>query len=421
MANAAPKHGSAVTWLAWLLLTPTVCACAGILTLEQMGCRLFFGVESARPAEQYGLLMMPLNALLFAGLGALINTFQPANRIGWLVSLYGFGLTSGLLLETYGRCGLEGRLPLPNYDYALWIGTNAMPFAFIMLALLPMLFPTGTFLSDGWRRFGLLAAALAIILGGLYAIWPAPMQIGVIDLQQVAKPVSLDISTAPVVDRFVLGSKVWTTLLIFLVGIVSLVLRWRRARGDERQQMKWLAFLLATSGVLFLAVEGIGLTVYPPIFDGWFYLIELAVFWLGLPIVLGLAIFKYRLYDIDIIIKRTLLYALVTALLVLVYFGSIVVLQRAFTAVTGRGSDLAIVISTLVIAILFTPLRLRLQNWIDRRFYRRRYDAEQALQAFALTARSEVDVDALRAELSGIIQQTIEPLHVSVWIRKRRK
>jgi hypothetical protein len=138
----------------------------------------------------------------------------------------------------------------------------------------------------------------------------------------------------------------------------------------------------------------------------------------GLPLVIGIAVFKYRLYDIDLIIKRTLLYGLLTALLAVVYFGSVIVSQRVATRMVGHSSDLAIVLSTLVIAVLFNPLRLRLQHWIDRRFYRRRYDATQALQTFAATARNEVDVDELEQELNQLIQRTVQPSHVSVWTKK---
>ena len=209
---------------------------------------------------------------------------------------------------------------------------------------------------------------------------------------------------------------------MFLAGIVSLVLRWRRSSGEPRQQIKWLAFFFATAGTLFLAIEVLGAAFYPAIFEGWFYLLALVPFWLGLPLVMGLAIFKYRLYDIDVVIRKTLLYAVLTALLALVYFGVVIVLQGLFSRLTGvQQSTLAVVISTLFIAALFTPLRRRIQDWIDRRFFRKKYDAQQVLAQFALTARDETDLDALTAELVRVVQETMQPESVSVWLRAVEK
>jgi MFS superfamily sulfate permease-like transporter len=206
-------------------------------------------------------------------------------------------------------------------------------------------------------------------------------------------------------------------MFFFLAGIASLVLRWRGASGEVRQQIKWLAYFLATAGVMFIVVEIIGEMVYPAIFEGWFYLIELAIFWLGFPLVIGLAVFKYRLYDIDIIVRRTLQYALLTVLLGIIYFGVVIFLQQLFRSGTDDTSPLAIVISTLVIAALFNPLRKRVQEAIDRRFYRRKYDAQQALAAFAASARDEVDLEHLQVELLSIVQEAMQPEGVSLWLR----
>ena len=226
--------------------------------------------------------MMPLNALLFALLGALINTYRPENRIGWLATLYGLGLTAALLLETYGRCGFEGMLPLPNYDYALWLASILAPLAFLTLTLFPLLFPDGHYLSKRWQRFGRLAVTLALIFAVLEAIWPIPMMVGIIDFESLAKPFSLKIPSTPLLDTIVREGEGYVTLLMFLAGIVSLVVRWRQSYGDERQQMKWLVYHLATAGVFFLASRiDRRSTIYPPIFDGWFYLIELAILLAG--------------------------------------------------------------------------------------------------------------------------------------------
>ena len=139
-----------------------------------------------------------------------------------------------------------------------------------------------------------------------------------------------------------------------------------------------------------------------------------------MPVVIGVAVFKYRLYDIDVVIRKTLVYSALTALLALVYFGSVIVMQRLVGAVTGiEQSTLAVVVSTLVIAALFTPLRRRIQDAIDRRFYRKKYDAQQVLAQFAVTARDETDMNALTAELARVVQETMAPNRVSVWLRRK--
>jgi hypothetical protein len=201
-------------------------------------------------------------------------------------------------------------------------------------------------------------------------------------------------------------------LLAGLGAVISVLVRFRRARGDERQQIKWFASAAALTLVWYLvfgqSTRGLpgaivalsGLLVIPSI-----------------PIATGIAILRYRLYDIDIIINRTLVYGSLTATLVALYFGGIVVLQRVFVLLTGQQSTLAVVASTLLIAALFTPLRRRIQAFIDRRFYRRKYDARKTLEAFSAKLREETDLGALNSELVGVVRETMQPAHVSVWLR----
>lgn len=184
--------------------------------------------------------------------------------------------------------------------------------------------------------------------------------------------------------------------------------------------MKWPALQLGIAAPLFLIVENVGVAAYPAIFDGWFYVFVIEFLFLGMVVSIGLAVFKYRLYDIDIIIRRTLVYAILTGLLALVYFGSVTLLTSTFSRVSGQQSALAIVVSTLLIAALFTPLRKRIQDWIDRRFYRRKYDAQRVLAQFAIVARDETDLDTLTAELVRVVQETMQPEQVSVWLRETK-
>jgi hypothetical protein len=199
-------------------------------------------------------------------------------------------------------------------------------------------------------------------------------------------------------------------LITLVLALLSLALRFHRAAGVERQQIKWLLYVAALFLTAQLAIS------FGAIGEQFTSLVAL-----GFPIAIGIAVLRYRLFDIDVIIRKTLVYTALTALLALVYFGSVVLLQRLFGAVTGIGqSPLAVVVSTLVIAALFTPLRRRIQDAIDRRFFRKKYDAQRVLAQFALTARDETDLDTLTGELARVVQETMQPEQVSVWLKDSR-
>ncbi len=183
---------------------------------------------------------------------------------------------------------------------------------------------------------------------------------------------------------------------------MSWIVRWQRAQGEERQQLKWFAY-----GILLIVVSLAYPLYLPPI--------ALALF----PITVGIALLKYHLYDIDVVINRTLVYGALTAALVTIYFGGVTATQAIFRTLTGQEEQpqLAIVVSTLVIAALFNPLRRRIQSFIDRRFYRRKYDARKTLETFSTKLRDETDLDALNADLIGVVRETMQPAHVSLWLR----
>jgi hypothetical protein len=203
----------------------------------------------------------------------------------------------------------------------------------------------------------------------------------------------------------------WTALACFVAAILSLIVRFYRSRGDERLQLKWFVYA-TTLGFLAVGLSGEGIIG------------ELA--WtlapLSLPVSAGIAILRYRLYDIDLIINRTLVYGSMTAMLALIYFGGVAATQAIFRTFTGQEEQpqIAVVVSTLVIAALFNPLRHRIQSFIDRRFYRRKYDARKTLEAFSAKLRDETDLDALNDDLVGVVRETMQPAHVSLWLRPDR-
>jgi hypothetical protein len=204
--------------------------------------------------------------------------------------------------------------------------------------------------------------------------------------------------------------------LLYVVAAASLFVRLRRATGVERQQLKWLVYAAAgfALGVILVLLSG---AIGAP---AWFGRAANAVFLVaseGIIVAIGIAILRYRLYDIDIVINRTLVYGPLTATLVALYFGGIVVLQRLFVVLTGARSTLAVVASTLLIAALFNPLRHRIQTFVDRRFYRSKYDARKTLEAFSTKLRDETDLEALNGELVGVVRETMQPSHVSLWLR----
>jgi hypothetical protein len=204
--------------------------------------------------------------------------------------------------------------------------------------------------------------------------------------------------------------------ILIAVSVASLLMRRLYARGVERQQTKWFTYTsaVAASGAILQYI------ISEPLELLWLGGVGHALVLTGLagmPISMGIAITRYRLYDIDIIINRTLVYGPLTATLVALYFGGIVLLQRMFVVLTGQKSTLAVVASTLVIAALFTPLRRRIQSFIDRRFYRRTYDARKTLEAFSTKLKNETDLHALSDDLVAVVRETMQPAHVSLWLR----
>jgi hypothetical protein len=204
--------------------------------------------------------------------------------------------------------------------------------------------------------------------------------------------------------------------LLVMFGASSMLARLRHAGRIERQQIKWFAYATA------VAISGVILknTVYPAVNVTWVWWIGLVLTTVGVvssPVAMGIAIFRYRLYQIDLIINRTLVYGSLTAVLAGVYLGGVVLLQYAFRALIGEESQLAVVASTLIIAALFIPLRRRIQGFIDRRFYRRKYDARKTLESFSAKLRNQTDLEALSEDLVGVVGETMQPAHVSLWLR----
>jgi hypothetical protein len=294
---------------------------------------------------------------------------------------------------------------------AIWIPPVGLLGIYLIL-----LFPDGKLPSRRWRPLAWLSGVVMVLASLGITFAPGPLE----GHPGARNPFGLEgapwVATAGIVILLLLP-------LCMLASALSLVLRYRRSGGEEREQIKWIAYTASVVGLLYLIAMVSSLTFSGPWGAAgtplWLGLLQQAalVSFTAVPIAVGFAVLKYRLYDIDVVINRTLVYGSLTATLVALYFGGIVVLQRFFVALTGEKSTLAVVASTLVIAALFNPLRRRNQSFIDRRFYRRKYDAAKTLEAFSAKLRDETDLGALSDDLVGVVSETMQPAHVSLWLR----
>lgn len=343
---------------------------------------------------------------MFAVVGALIAARRPGNPIGWILCAASLVVVVAAL-ETYAAYVMttSGQ---PDWLTVLGVWVNSWYwFVFITLAFiyLPLLFPDGRLLSRRWLPVAAISGVAALIVVVLGMI-PEVLKGQDVDYT-VENPIGIE-GLAHVEDMPLVIGALGVPLGIGCVGaLASVVVRFRRSHGIERQQMKW--FLYAAVPIVSFPVSD----QLPGVVG------DLALAWLliGLPTAIGVAVLKYRLYDIDVVINRTLVYGILTVSLVAVYLGSVVGLQRLFSPVVGEGNQLAVVASTLLIAALFGPLRRRVQGFIDRRFYRRKYDAKRTLEEFGARLRNETDLDELGDDLISVAREALQPAHVSLWLR----
>jgi hypothetical protein len=398
MLSSTKRHKS-VAWGGFLLTILVSIGAAALIVRPGEG-------RSLDPGEVLSDVSLVLDAVVIALAGAVIGARLPNNPIGWLL------LVAGLVLATQSLFNIltllaywTGTETLPGGFIAAWINQWIWVIPVLSLILLLHLFPTGSFLTRRWRWVAVATIAFFVV-----------------DAQAFAFSAQLNVMTQHgsvfVANRLgVFNFPAWVYPMLFvpfalaLLGALgSMLMRFVRAQTVERQQIKWLLYAAA----LFVVADVLSPFVTAPIYQAFVSLLAL-----GMPLAISIAVLRYHLFDIDVIIRKTLVYTLLTVLLGLVYFGSVVLLQELLGRLAGVGkSPLAIVVSTLVIAALFTPLRRRVQNVIDRRFYRKKYDAQRVLAEFALTARDETDLDALTAELARVVQETMQPERVSVWLKE---
>ncbi len=403
------KVNNKAAWFAWglyaVVVAGTLWGLVLVSNVPEFGTD-FFGAVNA--------LLSALFPAVFGFVGALILSRLARNRIGWLLMVIALSMADLGTLQLYYAQTVNGAAELTTAQIlAIWSGGWGWWLLIGPLLLILLVFPTGQLLSPRWRWVVGLIALLFVIFVGLItfsAEWQDPTTGN-------AFPNPTGVALMPENFTFETIQVPWFIALVSAVAlcVLAVMLRYRRSGVVERGQLKWFLYACSVFIVLYAGAAFLFLGVDSP---AWYAaLLDFAIMFI--PVSIGIAILRYRLFDIDVIIRRTVTYAIVVALLLFVYFGSVILLQQVFANLTGLGSnEIITVLSTLAIAALFVPLRNKIQAAIDKRFNRRKYDAQKVMEKFGETVRDETDLDKLTAELMNVVNETMQPKSVSVWLKK---
>ncbi|MGH8936069.1 MAG: hypothetical protein ACRDXD_07380 [Acidimicrobiia bacterium] len=353
--------------------------------------------------------VIPLGMFSFSVLGGLIIRRRPRNAIGWIYLVDGTLFLLIFLADPLLAYGLERGIPAeamwPIAWYTEW---TWIPALFLLFVFSLLLFPDGRLPSPSWRPVAMTAGALMV---GFTLVEAFARQL---DTNLVVMPNPVGFLPVDDAEEGIQGVLlVGGVVASMLAAAVSLVVRYRRSRGPERQQLKWFAL---SGGILVSGFLGAGLV---DAFTGWRPWLVDALVLSAYPIGTGIAILRYRLYDIDLVINRTLVYGSLTVLLGAVYVAGVVGLPRLLPL--AEDNDLVVAGSTLAMAALFNRFRRRIQSFVDRRFYRRRYDAQRTVEAFSQRLRDQVDLETLVADLQWVVRDTLRPASVGVWLREQKE
>jgi hypothetical protein len=389
----SPRAATRLAWSLWLL------------AMALVALSVLLGVRNAATVAAFvadALVIVPM-VVSFATVGALIAARHPRNPIGWLFA--SFAAITGLVLlageyASYALVTAPGSVP--GDDWAAWLGAWSLGFTIAIPAFIFLLFPDGHLLSPRWRPLAWLIVANGILGVALAAL----SNLAVADFSPFASsPIQL---LRGGTIRAIYNANQAVGAAVLLGSALCLVVRLRRARGEQRQQLKWVAY---TATVGFAAFAIVALVGWPePV-------VVATVAFPAIAIAAAIAIFKYHLYDIDRLISRTLVYAILTLVLGLGYASVVLVLGQLFGGVTRHPPSWAVAGATLAVAAAFQPARRRIQQAVDRRFNRRKYNAATTIQAFSTRLRDQIDLDTLSTELLAVVDQTMEPTRVSLWFR----
>src|ERR671910_371064 len=392
-------------WLAWSLVALSVALLVGGLVLSRAARSAVADLSFGGETEDASVVANLITLLPFSVVGAIIASRHPRNAIGWLFCSVGVTVGLNSFARDYAEFWLASGFGMSSLgETAAWFSSWLwFLLIFVPMSLLLLLFPDGRLPSPRWRP-----VAWGVALGTAGGVMGNALRAGpLVDFPQIANPYGVD---SPIVGMVgVAGSIVAAGSMVGCA--VSLILRLRRSGSRQRQQIKWLAYggAVLVGGVF---AGGLAIPWNVPV-----SIVIMSVSLLGLPVFTDIAIVRHHLYDIDLLINRTLVYGTLTATLTLVYFGGVAGLQRLLSPVMGEGNGLAVVASTLLITVLFNPLRRRIQAFIDRRFYRKKYDARKTLEGFSAKLRDETDLKALNDELVNVVREIMQPARVSLWLR----
>src|SRR5215204_4212998 len=392
-------------WLAWSLWVLSIALTALALLL----LALILSHPHTHTFDDW--LGSTLNAVFYSSVGAIVASRRPENLVGWLLCLWALSESISHFSAQYAIYALLARPDsLPAGEAFAWVSSWLVFITIGFSVLSILLFPTGRPPSRRWRWVTWLTVAFIFVgaISGAFSSGPVE------GLGPIRNPLGIE-GFSNIYNSILLNM---AALVLVVAAALSVFVRLHRATGIERQQIKWFAYATAAAVMGLVPAEIIPDVIDVPL---WFERIGNAIFLLvipAIPISMGIAILRYRLYDIDIIINRTLVYGTLTAILAGIYFGGVTATQALFRALTGQEKlpQIAVVASTLVIAALFNPLRRRIQSFIDRSFYRSKYDAAKTLEGFSEKLRNETDLDALSDDLTRVVSETMQPAHVSVWL-----
>jgi hypothetical protein len=392
------------TWLAWSVAASVVAFTVVHLVLWTMARSVPGAVDTRGRAGV---------SIAFAVVGALIITRRPQNAVGWLLCGIGFSFSLHGALDAYALYGVSSRSDaslLPGATAAAWlVGCTRQVEVVLAFVFLPLLFPNGRPLSPRWWPVAWLGGLGLLLVIVTQALRPGP----VVASQVVVASNPLGLTDAARLLRSIEAVAGWGLYLPSVLAAASVVIRFRRAEGMERQQLKW--FVYGIVGVVgFDLLASTLLEVSHPselVLD-----VIQSTIALGLPMAVGIAVLRHHLYDIDRLVNRTVVYGLLTLLLGLIYITGVLVLGQLLNPITGN-SELTVAVSTLSVAAVFRPLRQRVQSLVDQRFNRHHYDAVRTIEEFSAHLRNHVDLDSLSAELLDVVDKTVEPASASLWLR----
>jgi hypothetical protein len=372
-----------------------------VIMLETVGALVLSTLSGQGPGSDATAYATVLFVLATSAVGTLIGLRRPGNTIGWLLRVAAFGFATGSFLVIYVEVAVAQAGSLPVGPIAVWLGDLMFQLAFgVSATFLLLLFPTGRLPSPRWKLVGWMAGLGMALMFAAVLLGPGAFE----DLP-IENPLALE-ETSPILRVF--ESVFYLMLVPILASVASLIVRYRQSAGEERQQLKWVAV-----GVVVLAIGVAGTVVWDGLSDDTVNLV-IALALTAVPISIGMAILRYRLYDIDRIISRTVSYGAVTALLVGTYVAFVFVLGDLLPS---RENSLVVAASTLAVAGLFNPLRRRVQDFVDRRFNRSRYDLSRTIEAFSQRLRTEVDLDQLGRDLQDVAADSMHPKSISLWLR----